>query len=76
MSGGMDIDWNARDKLLSRAKERFGSMTDQEIIDYSEWLYDQVISVEEEEKRLSRARHDFLDQQDQIFAILKERKSL
>jgi hypothetical protein len=25
---------------------------------------------------LSRARHDFLDQQDQIFAILKERKSL
>lgn len=76
MSGGMDIDWNARDKLLSRAKEKFGSWTDQEIIEYSEWLYKQTISVEEEEKRLSQVRRNFLDQQDQIFAILKERKSL
>lgn len=72
----MDIDWDSREKLLSRAKERFGSWSDQEIIEYSEWLYKQVISVEEEEKRLSRVRRDFLDQQDEIFAILKERKSL
>lgn len=76
MSGGMDIDWNARDKLLSRAKERFGSWSDQEIIEYSEWLYKQTISVEEEEKRLGLVRRNFLDQQDEIFAILKERKSL
>ena len=76
MSGGMDIDWNARDKLLSRAKERFGSWSDQEIIEYSEWLYKKTISVEEEEKRLGLVRRNFLDQQDEIFAILKERKSL
>ncbi len=72
----MDIDWDARDKLLVRAKERFGSMTDQEIIDYSEWLHKRILSVEEEEKRLGQVRRNFLDQQDEIYAILKDRKYL
>lgn len=76
MSGGMDIDWDARDKLLARAKERFESWSDQEIIDYSEWLHKQTLSVEQEEKRLAQVRRNFLNIQDEIFAILKDRKAL
>lgn len=74
MSGGMDIDWDLRDKILAKAKEKFGTWTKEEIIKHSEWLCQQIEKVEAEEKRLSQVRRSFYDEQDEIYAILKEHK--
>lgn len=74
MSGGMDIDWNYRDKLFVRANEKFGHWSRDEIIKYSDWLAIQILNVEQEEKRLHLVRQQFNTEQDEIHTFLKEYK--
>ena len=74
MSGGMDIDWDLRDRILANAKKKFEGWSREQIIKHSEWLSGQIESVEKEEKRLAEVRRSFYDEQDEIYAILKEHK--
>lgn len=74
MSGGMDIDWDLRDRILANAKKKFEGWNKEQIIKHSEFLSEQIKSVEKEEKRLAQVRRSFYDEQDEIYAFLKEYK--
>lgn len=74
MSGGMDIDWDLRDRILANAKKKFEGWTKEQIIARSEALYVRSLSLLQEEDRVAQAKRDLYDEQDEIFAILKEYK--
>lgn len=74
MSGGMDIDWDLRDRILANAKKRFEGWSREKIIERADELCAQILSISKEEIRLAQIRRDVYAEQDEIFAILKEHK--
>lgn len=70
----MDIDWNLRNRILTSAKVKFGTWSKEDIIKHSEFLSDQIKSIELEERRLAKVRRKFLDEQDEISALLCNRR--
>lgn len=74
MSGGMDIDWDLHDRILTNAKKKFEGWSKEQIVERAEALYVQSLILLQEEDRIAQAKRDLYDEQDEIFAILKEYK--
>jgi len=72
MSGGMDINWSYREKVLNSARKKFGNLNKKDLISYSDWLFDEIKSIECEEKRLYNLKHSWECEQNEISALLKE----
>lgn len=74
MSGGMDIDWNLRDRILANAKNKFGDWSRDDIIKYSDQIFLKIKDLESEEQKLYKRRYHLRNEQDEIFAILRDKE--
>jgi hypothetical protein len=71
MSGGMDIDWNYRDKILERAKVKFSNKTKEEIFDRSDELHKLENNLLTKIRNLEDEIRLLQNEQDEIYYYLK-----
>lgn len=69
MSGGMDIDWSARDRQLQRALKTHGSKSEEEILICHEELNEQLLQLHQQERELYEKGARLRRERDDLWAL-------